>query len=100
MTEKIQVERLKKNSMFVARMVNGEGYLVPVSHDREEIRKIYRLNDMGWAIWKSIDSAQDLADLCSRISEGYEVDIETALSDTRKFLEELLKLGALVLEEE
>ena len=40
-----------KDIRVVARMVDGEGFLVPVADDMKEMRKIYKLNDLGWFIW-------------------------------------------------
>ncbi|MBW2029122.1 MAG: PqqD family protein [Deltaproteobacteria bacterium] len=86
---------LQKNPMFVTRMVEGEGYLVPLSPRGEDIRKVYRLNPVGWFLWQSIDGEQDLEAICSEISRHYDVDSEVALSDARKYIEELLRIGAL-----
>lgn len=88
----------RKNPMFVARMVEGEGYLVPVSPRGEEIRKVYRLNAVGWFLWQSIDGEEDLEGICAKISGEYDVEFEFALSDARKYIGDLVRIGALVSE--
>ena len=84
-----------KNIRVVARMVEGEGFLVPVADDMKEMRKIYKLNDLGWFIWQCLDSAADLDELSSLIS--LEFDVETALArrDAQDFLEGLDQVGAI-----
>lgn len=90
----------RKNPMVVARMVDGEGFLVPVADNMKEMRKIYKLNDLGWFIWQYVDRAADLDALSSLISLEFDVERAIARKDAQDFLEDLVRVGAFSEEEE
>ncbi|MBW1705902.1 MAG: PqqD family protein [Deltaproteobacteria bacterium] len=89
-----------KDTMVVARMVDGEGFLVPVADDMKEMHRIYKLNDLGWFIWQYIDRAADLDELSSLISLEFDVERAIARKDAQDFLEDLVRVGAIFSEEE
>ena len=89
-----------KNTMVVARMVDGEGFLVPVADDIKDMSKIYKLNDLGWFIWQCMDSAADLDELSNRISLDFDVEGSIARKDAQDFLEDLFRVGAIFSEKE
>ena len=85
----------RRNRLFVARKVEGQGFLVPVSEDIEEMRRVYRLNDLGWFVWQNLDRNADPESLASLISRKYGIDRERASADLTAFLEHLLRAGAI-----
>jgi len=87
---------LIRNPMVVARKTEGERYLIPLADDLKEMRKIFRLNDLGWFIWRHLDSAEDLNALSSLISREFEVDQVTAHKDAEAFIEHLIQIKALL----
>ena len=89
----------KKDPKVVPRMVEGEGFLVPVADDMKEMRKIYKLNELGWFIWQCLDSAADLDELSYRISLEFEVERDLARKDAQDFLDGLVQVGAIFSEE-
>jgi hypothetical protein len=82
--------------MFVAREVEGEGFLVPLAEDLKDMRKMHRLNDLGWFIWKSLEKVRDIKGLSALIAREFDIDASTASRDARVFLENLVRAGALI----
>ncbi len=58
--------------------------------DRREIKV---LNELGARTWSLIDGNRSVIQIAEMISQEYEVDMETVLSDTLAFLNELRGLG-------
>lgn len=54
------------------------------------------LNETGAFIWKAIESGDEVDAIAAKLVEAYGIDLETALSDTKKFIEKMN--GANVLE--
>ncbi len=76
-----------------------KGFLVPVSEDIREMRKVYRLNELGWFIWENLEKKEDPDGLASLISKEFSVGEAAALSDLSVFLNQLLCHGALLRKE-
>ena len=93
------MEGYLKNPMFVARRVEGDGFLVPLAEDLKDIKKMHKLNDLGWYIWDHLGNVEDMKNLSALISQEFEVDEATASRDAQVFLENLVHAGALIVEE-
>ncbi|MFH1488898.1 MAG: PqqD family protein [Pseudomonadota bacterium] len=85
-----------KNPKIVARMAEGERYLIPLTETLEGLKKLFKLNPMGWFIWQELDQSEDLEDLSRLIALEFDVSKETASRDARKFLDDLVRIGALL----
>ena len=85
-----------KNPMIVARMVDGQRYLVPLAEDIRDMKKMYRLNHLGWFIWQVLDQVTDLDALSERISSEFDVAKITAFKDAKNFLKHLGNIGAIL----
>jgi hypothetical protein len=94
------MKNYRKNPLFVARKMMDQGFLVPVSEDIRDMRKVYRLNDLGWFVWENLDKKDDLKGLSALISGQFTVDKATARRDLSAFLNALLLTGALLRREE
>jgi hypothetical protein len=90
------MKNYRKNPLFVARKMMDQGFLVPVSEDIRDMRKVYRLNDLGWFVWENLDKKDDLKGLSALISGQFTVDKATARRDLSAFLNALLLTGALL----
>ena len=93
------MEGYRKNPMFVARRVEGDGFLVPLAEDLKDIKKMHKLNDLGWYIWEHLGDVEDMENLSVLISQEFEVDEATASRDAQVFLKNLVDAGALIVEE-
>ena len=47
------------------------------------------LNETGAFIWKAIESGDDVDAIAAKLVETYGIDLETALNDTKKFIEKM-----------
>ena len=72
--------------MMVARLVDGQGFLVPLAEDIKDMKKMYRLNPLGWFIWEVLDHVTDLGALSERIADEFDVDGTTAFEDAENFI--------------
>jgi hypothetical protein len=88
----------RKNPFFVARKMEGQGFLIPVSEDIRKMCRVYKVNDIGWFVWQNLERHGDPKTLASLISKRYGVAHATAFQDLMTFLEELRRVGALVKE--
>ena len=88
----------RKNPMFVARMVEGEGFLVPLAEDLKDIKRMHKLNDLGWYIWENIEKVGDINGLSILIAREFDIDETTVSRDAEVFLQNLVNAGALIQE--
>lgn len=88
-----------RNPDFIFRKVIEETILVPVHMDVAEMDGIYTLNEIGAFVWEQLATPLSLQHLQSLVIEEYDVTPEIAASDLKSFLDELLEIGALVMEE-
>lgn len=86
----------RKNPMFVARMVEGEGFLVPLADDLKDIQKMHKLNGPGWFIWQNLEKVEKLEELTVLIAREFDIDEATASKDAEAFLKNLVETGALI----
>ena len=82
--------------MIVSRMVEGQGYLVPLAEDIQDMKKMYRLNPLAWFIWQVLDQVTDLEALSERISGEFDVEKITAFIDAKNFLKHLGNIDAIL----
>ncbi len=87
---------MSKNPRVVARKLKGRRYLVPVHEELDRMRKVFELNELGWFIWRRLEEAEDLGGLAGLIMDRFDVDSKTAFADARAFMDELVRVGALI----
>ena len=87
---------MKLNYEFVKREVAGEQFLVPIGRAALVFNGIITLNELGGFIFECIPSCSDESEIAARIAENYDVDKETASSDTHDFFESLAQAGITV----
>jgi len=88
-----------RNPDFVYRKVIEETILVPVHMDIADMDGIYTLNEIGAFVWEQLGTSLTLEHLQNLVLDEYDVSPETAKSDLKTFLGELLAIGALQLAE-
>lgn len=82
---------LKRNEDFICRLVDGEAVLMSPLGDGLHI-----FNEVGTRIWELVDGNNTIEDIVNQIYQEYEVEKNVAYEDTLMFLDELLKINALV----
>jgi len=88
------MEGYRKNPMFVARRAERDHFLVPLAEDLKDIKKMHKLNDLGWFVWQRLEEAADVQHMSLLISQEFEVDRATALGDLKAFLKILEGRGS------
>jgi hypothetical protein len=81
--------RLSKIAAHSSRVTRGEALVVLI-----EQRQLHRLNDVGTRVWELCDG-RSVGEIVNVIVDEFEVERSLAHTDVTRFLEELLKCGAL-----
>jgi hypothetical protein len=58
-----------------------------------ELGKYFSLNPVATRIWDLLEKPVDLDELCSLLSEEYEVEREQCYIEVKEYLAEMVKLG-------
>lgn len=74
---------------MVCRKVDNEMVLVPLVNEVAEMKVIYTLNEVATFIWETIDTAQSINDIADAVTENFDVDKQTALTDIFSFFNEI-----------
>ena len=53
------------------------------------------LNEVGAFIWKAVENGDNAEEIAKKITLEYEIDYETALSDTKVIIEKMNGVGVL-----
>ena len=88
-------ERLVRSESFVARVVDGETLIVPISARVGGPASIYSFNGTATLIWKLLETPKTVAELAAAVAQEYDVDSERGERDVAEFVGEM-KAVALV----
>ena len=80
---------------LITREIAGEVILVPVGKSVLESNGLFALNELGAFLWKHLPGVQGEDELVDLVLAEYEVDRETAKTDTAQFLQQLREMGIL-----
>lgn len=90
---------MKKKNEFILRNMIDEFVLIPVGKTTEKFNGIMTLTDTGAFIYEHIESAASFEELVEMILNQYDVDKETAIQDAVLFINQMLKLEIIELED-
>ena len=82
------------NPQVVDRLLEGEAVLVHPTRGKVKV-----LNEVGAAIWSSLDGVASAREIAAQICSRYAVERETAEQDTLAFLESLQERDLIGLKE-
>lgn len=85
-----------RNEAFLLRNIAGSWVVVPVGMAAVEFPGMLTLNESGRYLWELLESPQTEEDLTKALTQRYEVTAIQAAADVQKFLESLLKVGAII----
>lgn len=85
-----------RNEAFLLRNIAGSWVVVPVGMAAVEFPGMLTLNESGRYLWELLESPQTEEDLTEALTQRYEVTAIQAAADVHKFLEPLLKIGAII----
>jgi len=83
----------RKTTDIVTRKIAGETLLVPVRGELADLQKVFVLQGIGEFIWQKIDGEQNQTSLSQDVLEMFDVERDTAETDLREFLHELVSAG-------
>ena len=78
---------------FVLREIAGENILVPVGNTVIECKGMISLTETGRFIWENVEKVNSIHEMVELVLEEYDIDSETAFSDTALFIMKLLDMG-------
>lgn len=90
---------MKASKDFIMREIAGEFILVPVGAAAVKFNGLITMNELGKFIFDLLTEERTVQELAEKITGEYDVSLETAISDTEEFLQQLREIGALVEEE-
>ena len=83
------------NQDFILRQVADEYLLIPVGQAALRIKGMIGLSESGYRIYQALQRGAGVEEAVAQIMAEYEVDEDTARTDTACFLEKLRELGIL-----
>lgn len=86
---------MKISDGFILRRVIDNWIVVPIGNNASRSSCMLSLNESSVLLWKALEDGCGEEALAELLCGKYLVDKETALSDTRKFLNSLEAVGAL-----
>ncbi len=85
---------MKIKEGYVLRNVAGE-YIVMNVGGEASLNRMITLNETGAFIWNAIADGKSEADIAEQIISEYEIDLETARNDVKKFIDKMNGAGVL-----
>lgn len=86
---------MKIKDGFMLREIVDTWVVVPLGERVVEFNGIMTLSETGALLWKGIEDGKDTNSLADSIIAEYDIDKETALSDTLEFVSTIEKNGLL-----
>ena len=83
-----------RNSEFILRDVAGTQVLVPVGEATKNFPGMVTVNATSAFLWETLEMPQTAEGLAATLMQRYEVSEAQAMADVKKFLEVLLRIGA------
>lgn len=84
-----------RNPDFILREVAGTQVLVPVGEATKNFPGMVTVNATSAFLWEQLETLQTAETLISALTERYDVSAEQAAADVERFLDTLLKIGAI-----
>ncbi len=81
----------RKSDNIVSRRITDEMFLIPIRGKLADMQRIFTLDPVAEFIWQDMDGTRRMKDIRDRLLDLFDVGRETADSDIREFIEELLE---------
>jgi Coenzyme PQQ synthesis protein D (PqqD) len=81
-----------RNDRVVSRRIVDELILVPIRQSVAEMETLYTLNDVGARVYELIDGERRVSDIVDAIVAEFDVSPETAETDVRDFIAQLIQI--------
>lgn len=86
---------MKLSKDYIRRTVCGETLIMPVGEKTKEYNGIFTLTDTGAFIIDALENGADTETAAEKLAAEFEIPEETALADTKDFIEQLKGFGML-----
>jgi hypothetical protein len=93
--DKFESLRFKKSSNMVARLIDDEVVIVPISSESPRQDCIYNLDAMGARVWQLIDGKMTAGDIRDHLLEKLDVGRQQLEKDLSEFFGDLERIGAI-----
>ncbi|WP_315545517.1 PqqD family protein [Prevotella koreensis] len=89
---------MKAKKRFTLRNVCGEYIIVAEGKENIDFSNIISLNESSAYLWKKIQNMDSFSieDLAKFLMEEYDVDMETAISDSKSLAEQWVSIGIVI----
>ncbi|MGP1543917.1 MAG: PqqD family protein [Candidatus Fimenecus sp.] len=87
---------MRASEDFILQKVGGINVLIGVGDKAVDFSEFIKLNETGAFIFNFIKEEKTLDEIADAVIKEFDVDKETALSDTREFLNSLKKSDAVI----
>ena len=86
---------MKAKKGFTLRTVVGENIIVPEGKENIDVTNIVSMNESAALLWKSIVDKESFTaeDLAKILTDNYEVDEDTALTDAKAIAAKWIETG-------
>ncbi len=81
-----------RNDRVVSRRIVDELILVPIRQSVADMETLYTLNDVGARVYELIDGERRVSAIVETIVAEFDVSHETAETDVRDFIAQLLQI--------
>ena len=85
--------RYVKRGELAFRVIAGEGLLVPIKGGVGDLHSIFRMNEVGTAIWGLIGPERTVTEIAAVVCDEFEVTPDQAGRDVGAFVKTLLDKG-------
>lgn len=86
---------MKINNNFILKEIAGSFMVIPVGNELIDLNAMITLNESGAFLWNLLLEDKTEYELVTAMLKEYDIDINTATSDIREFVDNLRKIGAL-----
>lgn len=80
---------------FMIREIGEQIMAVPIGKQTSKIHGMIALTESGALLWKALEKGAAEEELAKILTENYEVEYNTALTDVKKFINGLKEQGVL-----
>ena len=87
---------MRMSDQFMLRQVADETLVIPVGEAALRLKGLIGLSESGGMLCRLLQSERTEAELAQALAGEYGIEHETALADTRAFLDQMRALGILI----
>ncbi len=87
--------RPKHSEDIVSRRILDELLLVPIRKTAGRVDSIYTMNEVAAFVWENLDGRNSVHDICKKVVQKFQVDIETATEDVINLLVQLSAIAVI-----